>query len=150
MLPEISGADTGGPAKGPVGGLADPDGSPEPPQDPPLPRYGLMLNRYEDHFSLKMMNYLDTLVLHKALDIQDHGMALEVVLEDHLRVLMHWEVHWVWTLGDHLDTCLHLNLEEALVHLEIHLQHIPENRTRLRRAKMQKLFSESMRASDIK
>ena len=93
------------------------------------------------------MNYLDTLVLHKALDIQDHGMALEVVLEDHLRVLMHWEVHWVWTLGDHLD---HLNLEEALVHLEIHLQHIPENRTRLGRAKMQKLFSETMRASDMK
>ena len=80
MLPEIGGADIGGPAKGPVGGLADPDGSPEPPQDPPLPRSGLMLNHYEDHSPFKNIIYLDTLVwvredLHMDQDILDPEMA---------------------------------------------------------------------------
>lgn len=37
---------------------------------------------------------------------------------------MHWGVHWVWMLEDHQCTCLLLSLVEALVHQEMHLQHI--------------------------
>ena len=132
MLPELGGADIAGPAKGPEGGLADPDGSPEPPQDPPLPRSGLMLIHYENHFPLKMINYLDTLasaqeVLHMDQDIQDLAMALAAVQEDRLRELMHWEVQLVWTLEDHRDTCFHQSLEEALALQGFHLRYIPEN-----------------------
>lgn len=72
---------------------------------------------------------LDTLVSaqevrHMDQDIQDLAMALAAVQEDQLRGLMHWEVHWVWTLEDHQGTCFHQSLEEALALQGFHLLYI--------------------------